>query len=91
MQSTPAPLPSTQSPGNWYYHFTNHFTTDSLHDLELFEKVLITELWEIFSGIPLATWKEFATGSKCPESIRDLNFGLGKLSKVFLPRYRTAY
>ena len=91
MQSTPDPLPSTRSPGNWYYHFINHVTTDSLHDLELFEKVLITELWEIFSGIPLATWKEFATGSKCPESIRDLNLGLGKLSKVFLSRYRTAY
>ena len=71
MKSTPDPLPSTQSLGNWYYHFTNHVTTSSLHDLELFEKVLITKLWEIFSGIPLAAWKEFATGSKCPISVSE--------------------
>jgi hypothetical protein len=33
------------------------------------------EVWKIFSGIDMAAWIEYATGSQCPKGIRDLGLG----------------
>jgi hypothetical protein len=74
-----------QSIGDWYKHFPGHVATDSPGDLELFKENLTTKVWENFSGIPLAAWKEFATGPHCPESIRDLYLGFGKVKQSLSP------
>jgi hypothetical protein len=88
MQSTSNPLPSSPSPGDWYNRFINSCTADSLGDLESFETDLTTEVWVIFSDIPLAAWKTFATGPECPGSIRDLSSGFKKVKQSLSPVIR---
>jgi hypothetical protein len=74
-----------QSIGDWYKYLPCHVTIVSPGDLELFEEKLTTKVWEIFSGIPLAAWKELATGPDCPESVRDLYLGFGTVKQSLSP------
>jgi hypothetical protein len=75
MQSTSDLLPSSQSPEDWYNNLSDYTTIDGLRVTESIEEKLIMKVWKIFSGIDIAAWIEYATGSQCPEGIRVLGLG----------------
>jgi hypothetical protein len=81
MQNTSDLLPSSQSPEGWYSNLSDHVTIDGLSIAESIEEKLIMKVWKIFSGIDIAAWVEYATGSQCPEGINDLGLGFGILRK----------
>jgi hypothetical protein len=82
MQSTPDLLPSSQSPEDWYNDLSGYVTFDDLGVAESIEEKLVMKVWKIFSRIDIAAWVEYATGSQCPEGIRDLGLGLGILREI---------
>jgi hypothetical protein len=75
MQSTLDLQPSSQSPEGWYNNLSDYVTIDGLSVAESTEEKLSMEVWKIFSGIDIAAWIEYATGSQCPEGIRDMGLG----------------
>jgi hypothetical protein len=75
MQSASDLLPSSQSPEDWYNNLSDYVTIDGLNVAKSIEEELSMEVWKIFSGIDIAAWIKYATGSQCPEGIRDLGLG----------------